>query len=69
MDDEKTIKVEVYAVEPRGTIAIGHGRRASGEHKGRYVMFGGDWRPMAQLREAIKQDGPQIADVPTWAIL
>lgn len=66
MDDEDTITVEVEDVFDNGTTAIGIGRDTT---TGELIRFGGDWRPMAALAEAVAMDGSAEAEVPLWAIL
>lgn len=58
-----TVKVDSISYTG-GTLATGYGT-----HRGKRIVFAGDWRPMLSLAEAIEQRGPVRADVPSWAIL
>ena len=64
--DEDERQVEVERVVPGGSIWTGEGKDVTtGEH----VVFGGDWRPMRDIAEALQAGAAPVANVPSWAVL
>lgn len=49
-----------------GTIAIGHGTELE---SGDRVTFGGDWRPMRDLADAVFDHGEILVTVEDWQVL
>lgn len=65
--DEHLIEVVVEQVFDNGTTAIGIGRDTL---TGELIRFAGDWRPMAELAEAVALDGEEaVAVIEPWQVL
>jgi hypothetical protein len=68
--DRDEIEVSITSVWPAGpmsTIWYGEGIRRD---NGKSIRFGGDWRPMREIAEALEaHGGVVIASVPKWALL
>lgn len=50
---------------PGSTVWVGEGEDADG----RVVSFGGDWRPMRDLAEALREAGSAEAWIEDWQVL
>lgn len=59
------VTVESIQLTPGSTIATGYGR----DERGRLVLFGGDWRPMEALQEALRHGEEPTAYIEPWQIL
>jgi hypothetical protein len=60
------VMVDRVVMTPGSTVAIGHGVDID---TGDPVTFGGDWRPMLVLQEAVLAEGEALAEVPDWAVV
>lgn len=59
------IKVSEVITPDGSTIGIGRGT----DPKGRTVWFGGDWRPMVGLAQAVAEQGEVEASVDSWQLI
>lgn len=64
--DEHLIEVVVEQVFDNGTTAIGIGRDTL---TGELIRFAGDWRPMAELAQAVALDEEALAVIEPWQVL
>jgi len=62
----RRVIVDVIELYPYETIATGAGYDVETHER---VTFGGDWRPMRGIAEAIDQGEAPEAHVPDWAVL
>lgn len=60
----RTIAVE--QVESHGSVGVGIGRDTE---TGEQVRFGGDWRPMRDLAEAVAEGEEPVVEVENWQVL
>ncbi|HEY2953851.1 MAG TPA: hypothetical protein VGK89_01235 [Candidatus Eisenbacteria bacterium] len=59
------VTVQRITLTPGCTIAIGHGT----DREGRELSFGGDWRPMLQIAEALEAGEPVEVTLEPWQLL
>lgn len=59
------MNVHVLQVEPAGSVAIGTGL----DDDGKTVRFGGDWRPMADIAQALEAGEDVEVELEGWQIL
>jgi hypothetical protein len=52
--------------DPGETVWTGRG---TDTETGDRVLFGGDWRPMLELHNALETEPEVVADVPTWSVI
>ena len=73
-DDEISTdrRVEVTAIHPVNGSSIWHGE-GTDLVTGETVLFGGDWRPMRDIADALsnadEDSEPIVAEVPSWAVV
>ncbi len=65
MSEITVTQADLAASQDAGTVLVLTGTDA----EGRRVMFGGDWRPMADLINAVWHEGEAVAEVEPWQVL